>query len=72
MSLGLGTSKKVGFNVSISYPLTYALPGESLYNAKSSLGVSPPAVNCPDLYTPLFPILSSKDSRRVTSKGLTS
>ena len=45
--LVLGAFKKIGFIVSISYPRTKALPGESLYNAKSSEGVSPPGVNCP-------------------------
>ena len=68
--LGFGEFRKVGFTVSHSYPLTYALPGESLYNAKSSEGVSPPGVNWFAWYTPLFPKLSFKEFKTARSKGL--
>jgi len=53
--LGLSTSIYVVLRVSISYPFTYAFPGESLYRARLSVGVAPPEVNCPALNTPLFP-----------------
>ena len=43
--LGFGTFKKVGFTVSISKPRTKALPGEILYNPKSSDALSPAGVN---------------------------
>ena len=42
---GFGALKKVGFIVSISYPRTKALPGETLYNDKSAAGVAPLGVN---------------------------
>ena len=45
VALGLGTSIKEGLIVSTSYPLTYALPGDTLQIAKSGLGVDPAAVN---------------------------
>ena len=68
----MGQSTNVGSNVSISYPFTYAFPGEILYNAKSSDGVPPPGVNCPAWNIPLFPILSFKEFKTVISNGLTS
>ena len=72
MSLVLGQSINVGFNVSISYPFTYAFPGEILYTAKSSEGDPPWGVNCPAWKIPLFPILSSKELKRVMSNGFIS
>ena len=68
--LGLGALTKVGFIVSISKPRTNALPGETLYNAKSSDGVPPAGVNWPYWYIPLFPTLSFKEFKTVISKGL--
>ena len=49
----------------------YALPGETLYNAKLSAGVTPPGVNCPELNIPSLPVLSFNDSNAVISKAFT-
>ena len=69
--LGLGTSIIVDAIFSISYPLTYAFPGEISKANNASDGVLPSSVFLLGKNTPLFPSLSSKDSFIKTSKGFT-
>ena len=70
VSLGFPTSMKVVDIFSILYPLIYAFPGDTWIANKSSAGILPPWVSCSDVYTPLFPTESFKDSFANTSKGL--
>ena len=69
--LVLSTSIQVVLKVSISYPFTYAFPGEILYKAKFLDGVDPEYVNWPDCQTPLLPTLSFKEFKRTILKGFT-
>ena len=62
---------KAGLIVSTSYPLTYALPGDTLQTAKSGVGVDPAAVNWPSSYNPWFPRLLLREFKIETLNGLT-
>ena len=54
LSLGFSTSNIVVPALSISNPLTYALPGDTLTAIKSSVGSIPWSVFWSDLNTPSF------------------
>ena len=71
VTLGFGTSIKVGLIVSISYPFTYALPGDILQTDKSGPGIDPPAVNWPSSYKPWFPKLLFREFTIDTLNGFT-
>ena len=62
VSLGLSRSKIVLPGKSTSYPLTYAVPEDTLAQTKSSLGSLSCSVFCSAVYIPLFDILSFKHS----------
>ena len=62
LSLGFSMSNIVLTGLSMSYPLTYAFPGDTLSANKSSVGVAPWSVNSPVLNTPSFDIPSFNDS----------
>ena len=62
LSLGFSISNIVLTGLSISYPLTYAFPGDTFSANKSSDGVAPWSVFSPELNTPSFDIPSFKDS----------
>ena len=62
LSLGFSISNIVLTGLSISYPLTYAFPGDTFSANKSSVGVAPWSVFSPELNTPSFDIPSFKDS----------
>ena len=71
VSLGLSTSKIVVPAKSTSYPLTYAVPEETLTQAKSSLGSLSCSVFCSSVNIPLFDILSFKHSSTSIVKSFT-
>ena len=62
LSLGFSISNIVLTGLSISYPLTYAFPGDTFNANKSSVGVAPWSVFSPKLNTPSLEIPSFKDS----------
>ena len=70
LSLVLSTSMIVVPDFSISYPLTYALPGDTLSANKSSDGVAPWSVNSSDVKIPSFDIPSFNDSNASSLKFL--
>ena len=61
LSLGFSTSSIVVAALSISNPLTYALPEDTLTAIKSSVGVFPWSVVWVDLNTPSFDRPSFKE-----------
>ena len=71
MVLGFGKSISEVEFLEISNPLTYALPGDILYVAKSSVGTLFCVVNCPALKIPPFPSKSLRVSLATILNGFT-